>query len=69
QQRFGNTFEIVLQTYVVPLADAVAAAPGFDPARLRHVRWRFDRTEAGTVLLDNIGLARMPADYMGGGAR
>ena len=69
QQRFGSTFEIVLQTFVVPLADAVAAAPGFDPARLRHVRWRFDRTEAGTVLLDNIGLARMPADYMAGGAR
>jgi dienelactone hydrolase len=69
QQRFGNTFEIVLQTFVVPLADAVAASPGFDPARLRHVRWRFDRTEAGTVLLDNIGLARMPADYLAGGAR
>ena len=69
QQRFGNTYEIVLQTYVIPLADAVTALPGFDPTRLRHVRWRFDRTDAGTVLLDNIGLAVVPADYMTGGAR
>ncbi len=69
KQRFGNTYEIVLQTYVVPLADLAAAAPGFDPAGIRHVRWRFDRTDAGTVLLDNIGFATLPTDFMRGSVR
>jgi hypothetical protein len=67
--RFGNTWEIVLQTYTIPMSDAVAAAPGFDPTRIRHLRWRFDRTDAGTVLLDNIGVARPAADFFRGVAR
>ena len=31
KQRFPTQFELVLQTYVMPLADFVQAAPGFDP--------------------------------------
>ncbi|MGQ0765739.1 MAG: alpha/beta hydrolase family protein [Gemmatimonadota bacterium] len=57
-QRFGSVFEIVLQTYTIPLAD-FARTPGFDAARLRSVRWVFDHTEAGTVWLDSIGFSRM----------
>ena len=63
KQRFANVYELVLQTYVIPLADFGRATPGFDPSRLTHVRWRFDRTEAGTVLLDNIGFAHIPAAF------
>ncbi|MBC7895266.1 MAG: MFS transporter [Cytophagaceae bacterium] len=61
--RFGNVYEIVLQTYTIPIADFVRATPGFDPARVTSVQWRFDRTEAGTVLLDNIGFARMRPEF------
>jgi dienelactone hydrolase len=57
--RFATTHEIVLQGYVIPLADFARAAPGFDPRRLAKVRWLFDRTDAGTVWLDNIALARL----------
>lgn len=65
--RFGNTYEVVLQTYTVPLADfARVGAPGFDPARVTEVRWLFDRTEAGTVLLDNIGFSRMRPEFFVG---
>ncbi len=72
--RFGNTYEIVLQTYVIPLSDLPASAPaGFDLSSVRAVRWKFDRTDAGTVLLDNIGFARMAAPWFtrvaNGGAR
>ncbi len=63
KERFANTFEYVLQTYTIPLADFVRATPGFDASRLTTVRWRFDRTVAGTVLLDNIGFARIPAAF------
>ncbi len=72
KQRFATTYEIVLQTYTIPLADFARATPGFDPSRLATVRWRFDLTDAGTVILDNIGFARMSPDFMipaAGGAR
>jgi hypothetical protein len=61
-QRFATTYELVLQTYVIPLADL--ASQGVNPSRLRTVRWRFDRTPAGTVVLDNIGLSRISPDFL-----
>lgn len=67
KQGFASTSEIVLQTYVIPLADLARRAPGFDPARLASVRWRFDRTDVGTVILDNIGFSRMTPDFLAPG--
>ncbi|MEP7383946.1 MAG: hypothetical protein ABI910_19855 [Gemmatimonadota bacterium] len=63
KERFANTFEFVLQTYTIPLADFARATPGFDPTHFVSVHWRFDRTEAGTILLDNIGFARLPSVF------
>ncbi|MFP5356495.1 MAG: hypothetical protein ACLGIK_15345, partial [Gemmatimonadota bacterium] len=68
KQRFATTYELVLQTYAVPLADFARVSPGFDPSRLATVRWRFDRADAGTVILDNIGFSRMPPDFYAPGA-
>jgi hypothetical protein len=62
--RFATTYEIVLQTYSIPLADFARAEPGLDPDRIRTVRWLFDRTDAGTVYLDNIGVSRMRPDFL-----
>jgi dienelactone hydrolase len=56
QQRFPNKFEVVLQTYVVPLADLVAISPSFDPAKLKTVKFVFDRAKWGTVQMDDVGL-------------
>jgi dienelactone hydrolase len=63
KERFASTYEIVLQTYTIPLADFARTTPGFDASHLVTVRWRFDRTVAGTLLLDNIGFARLPAAF------
>jgi len=63
KRSFGNLYELVLQTYAISLADFVAAGPTFDPAKLRSVRFLFDRTPAGTVVIDNIGFSRMSDDY------
>lgn len=60
-QRFTNIYEIVPQTFVMPLADFARAAPEFDPARLSLIRLVFDRTEAGTVIVEQVGLST-PAD-------
>ena len=63
KQRFANVYEIVLQTYASPLADFTRVTPGFDPARMVRVRWRFDRSIAGTIILDNIGFSNMRAEF------
>jgi hypothetical protein len=63
KQRFAAASEIVLQTYAIPMGDFVRAAPGFDPSRLVRVQWRFDRSVAGTILLDNIGFSNMRPEF------
>lgn len=62
--RFATTYEIVLQTYSIPMADFARAAPGIDADRIRTIRWVFDRTDAGTVYLDNIGVSRMRPEFL-----
>jgi hypothetical protein len=54
---FANLHELVLQSYVLPLADFAAAQTGFEPARLRTVRLLFDRTPVGAVVVDDVGFA------------
>lgn len=54
EDRFGSDSELVLQTYVIPLADF----RGVDPRTLREVRFVFDIAPAGTVVIDDIGFAR-----------
>ncbi len=57
EDRFAALSELILQSYQIPLADFVEEAPGLDPTRLRSVRLVFDRTEAGTVVVDDVGFA------------
>jgi dienelactone hydrolase len=55
KQQFQNLYEIVLQSYVMPLGDFTTAEPRLDLAQLRSVRLVFDRAVAGTVIVDEIG--------------
>ena len=64
RQRFPTQFEIVLQTYVLPIADFVQAAPSFDPTHLRSIRLVFDRLAAGTVVVDDIGVSSRAAPFV-----
>ena len=47
--------EAVLQYFEFPLKDFVTVNAAFDPARLTQVRFLFDRTAAGVIVLDNVG--------------
>jgi hypothetical protein len=51
----GTAVEYVDQTYNLPLAAFIAAAPGFDPAELTAVRFLFDGSADGRVMLDDVG--------------
>lgn len=58
--RFTNNFELIPQTFLMPLADFATAAPGFDPSTLATVRLLFDKTVAGTIILEHVGLSTKP---------
>ena len=47
--------EPVFQSFEFPLAAFVKADPVFDPASMTTVRFIFDRTPAGVVILDDVG--------------
>jgi hypothetical protein len=48
--------ELVFDTFELPLAAFKEATPGLDPSRLRAVRFLFDRTEKGIVVLDDLAI-------------
>jgi hypothetical protein len=59
--RYKSPTEPVLQTYEIPLADFLAASPGFDFGILDQIRFRFDRTRSAVILLDNVGFDLGPS--------
>ena len=60
EARFTNNYELIPQTFLMPLADFAAAAPGFDPATVATVRLLFDKTTAGTIILEHVGISVKP---------
>ena len=53
--RFTNNYELIPQTFVLPLADFANSTP-FDPSHIASVRLVFDKTTAGTVIIEHIGI-------------
>lgn len=61
ERRFGASsrdYDQVPTRYALPLALLEKSTPGFDASKVRAVRFVFDRTETGSVLLDGIGFER-----------
>src|SRR5688572_3266673 len=56
-QRFSTIFELIPQTFVMPLVDFAATSAQFDPRQIATIRLVFDRTEAGTIVLEHVGLS------------
>ncbi|MEP6729123.1 MAG: MFS transporter [bacterium] len=57
ERLFSSTYELVPQTFVMPLADFAKVAPQFDAGRLTTIRLLFDKTQAATVVVSDIGLS------------
>jgi len=49
--------ERLLQTYEIPISDFVEANQSFEPARLEAIRFMFDRSQTGSIMLDDIGIS------------
>jgi dienelactone hydrolase len=61
---FAQTYEIVLQTYVMPLAEFAKASPQFAPDRLKAIRLVFDRSPAATIIVDDIGVSAIDPAFL-----
>jgi len=65
KQRFADTWELILQTYSIPLGDFAAATPGLDLGSLKAVRLVFDRSVAGEVAVDQVGFSNLDPAFLG----
>ncbi|WP_053073794.1 hypothetical protein [Bacillus sp. LL01] len=54
-ERFGNQYEHMLQTYEVPLDFLEESFPGMDYTKIDEITFEFNQTESGLIFLDNIG--------------
>jgi dienelactone hydrolase len=64
-QRFRGNTELVLQSYSIPLEDFLAGSGGrLELETLREITFLFDVTEAGTVVLDDVGFSRMDPAFL-----
>jgi hypothetical protein len=55
RERYGDAWEPALQTYEVPLAAFSQENPQLDLSSLRTLRWRFDQSPTGVIILDEVG--------------
>ena len=63
--RFATHWELILQTFSIPLGDFTARNRSLDLGSLRAVRFVFDRVHAGEVSIDQIGFSDLPAEFLG----
>ncbi len=66
EDRFPQRWELVLQSFSIPLADFRTSEPRLNLQRLSEVRLVFDRTPAGTVAVDDIGFAELDEHWFVG---
>ena len=63
-ERFGELYELVLHTYSIPLADFRQRRPALELRSLAEIRLVFDRTDAGTVVVDDVGISFLDPAFM-----
>lgn len=64
EEAFARQWELVLQSFSIPLADFLTETSDLDLSSLTQVRLVFDRTTAGTVVVDNIGFSSLDPAFL-----
>ena len=57
KKQFSRSSERILQTFEIPLSQFTRANPAFDPCNLERIRFVFDRSLKGEIMLDDIGVS------------
>jgi hypothetical protein len=65
RSRFQNQWELILQTFSIPLGDFAAANGAIDLGALASVSFVFDRAVAGEVSIDQVGFTDMDPAFLG----
>jgi dienelactone hydrolase len=55
---YNKASEPIFQTVELPLAAFAAQTPGFDPAAVKTIRFRFDRTRSSVIIVSQVGFER-----------
>ena len=64
-QQYRGDSEMVLQSYSIPLADLeTASGSRLDLSNLREIRFLFDESPAGSVVLDEVGFSNMDPAFL-----
>jgi hypothetical protein len=64
-QQYRGDSEMVLQSYSIPLADLETASGGrLDLSGLREIRFLFDESPAGSLVLDEVGFSNMDPAFL-----
>ena len=64
KKRFATTYELVLQSFSIPLRDFARTNRVFDPQRIREIRFVFAPSKSGNVIIDGIGFSKLDPAYM-----
>jgi dienelactone hydrolase len=65
ESRFERHWELILQTFSIPLEDFVAENRSLSLGRLTAVRFVFDQVHAGEVSIDRIGFSDLDPAFLG----
>ena len=63
-QRCTAPWELILQTYSIPLSDFVEQNAALDLRQLSAIRFLFDRVHAGEVVVDQIGISELEPGFL-----
>jgi dienelactone hydrolase len=65
EERFTDHWELILQTFSIPLSDFLADNRALDIRALHAVSFVFDRAHAGEVVLDHVGFSDLDPAFLG----
>ena len=63
-QRFADNWELILQSFSIPLGDFTAENAALDLRRLASISFVFDRVHAGEVAIDQIGFSDLEPEFL-----
>lgn len=63
-QRFQTHWELILQTFSIPLSDFLADNPDLDVRQISAIDFVFDQVHAGEVVLDQIGFTDLEPAFL-----
>lgn len=64
EQRFQTHWELILQTFSIPLADFSANNRDLDLRQIRSVEFVFDQVHGGEVVIDQIGFSDLDPAFL-----